>query len=168
MFLIGGKRIKEDELDYMRHLYQYPENTTVKDAIAYLGISKRAYYYRKDKAGITKKHIRGWSDKEIEFIKNTYNTLTTQEQADMLGRTASAFKNKRFEIGEVRYHSKPRLEDVRKLASDGLTRREISKALGISISGVNWYLYHYGIDYVKCDGSHVWRNDMRALFGGNR
>ncbi len=152
----------------MRHLYQYPENTTVKDAIAYLGISKRAYYYRKNKAGITKKHIRGWSDKEIEFIKNTYNTLTTQEQADMLGRTASAVKNKRFEIGAVRHHQKPSLEEVRKLANAGLTRREISKTLGISISAVSWYLYHYGIDFVKCDGSHVWRNDMRRLFGGNR
>ncbi|HEM4412471.1 TPA: hypothetical protein U1Y64_000182 [Streptococcus suis] len=168
MFLIGGKRIKEDELDYIRHLYQYPENSTVKSVTEHLGISRRAYYYRKDKAGITKKHIRGWSDEEIDFIKNTYNTLTTQEQAVMLGRTTSAVKNKRFEIGAVRYHPKPRLEEVKKLASAGMTKREISKTIGISISAVNWYLYHYGIDYVKCDGSYAWRNDMRRLFGGNR
>ena len=152
----------------MRHLYQYPEDSRIKDVIAYLGISRRAYYYRKDKAGITKKHIRGWSDEEIAFIKKTCNTLTTQEQADMLGRTVSAVKNKRFEIGAVRYHSKSRLDAVRKLAREGKTKREISKTIGISIGGVDWYLYHYGIDYVKCDGSYVWRNDMRALFGGNR
>ncbi|MGO0107114.1 hypothetical protein ACTJ5T_08535 [Streptococcus suis] len=168
MFLIGGKRIKEDELDYIRHLYQYPENSTVKSVTGHLGISRRAYYYRREKAGITKKHIRGWSDEEIVFIKKTCNTLTTQEQADMLGRTVSAVKNKRFEIGAVRYHSKPRLEEVRKLASAGLTRREISKALGISTGGVDWYLYQYGIDFVKCDGSHVWRNDMKTLFGENK
>ena len=133
-----------------------------------LGISRRAYYYRKDKAGVTKKHIRGWSDEEIDFIKNTYNTLTTQEQADMLGRTVNAVKNKRFEIGAVRYRQKPSLEEVKKLASAGMNKREISKEIGISLSAVNWYLYHYGIDYVKCDGSYVWRNDMKTLFGGNR
>lgn len=168
MFLIGGKRIKEDELDYIRHLYQYPEDSTIKSVTEHLGISRRAYYYRKDKAGITKKHIRGWSDKEIDFIKRTCNTLTIQEQAGVLGRTVSAVKNKRFEIGTVRYHPKSRLEDVKKLASAGMTKREISKTIGISISGVDWYLYHYGIDYVKCDGSHIWRNDMKTFFGGNR
>ncbi|MFU8753367.1 hypothetical protein [Streptococcus suis] len=86
----------------------------------------------------------------------------------MLGRTASAVKNKRFEIGAVRYHQKPSLEEIKKLASAGMTKCEISKTIGISISAVNWYLYHYGIDYVKCDGSYVWRNDMKTLFGGNR
>lgn len=86
----------------------------------------------------------------------------------MLGRTVSAVKNKRFEIGAVRYRQKPSLEEVKKLARAGMTKREISKTIGISISAVNWYLYHYGIDYVKCDGSYVWRNDMRRLFGGSR
>ncbi|HEL9635163.1 TPA: winged helix-turn-helix transcriptional regulator [Streptococcus suis] len=86
----------------------------------------------------------------------------------MLGRTVSAVKNKRFEIGAVRCRQKPSLEEVKKLARAGMTKREISKTIGISISAVNWYLYHYGIDYVKCDGSYVWRNDMRRLFGGSR
>ncbi|CYY65210.1 hypothetical protein [Streptococcus suis] len=117
----------------MRHLYQYPENSTVQSVTEHLGISRRAYYYRKNKAGITKKHIRGWSDEEIDFIKNTYNTLTTQEQADILGRTVNAVKNKRFEIGAVRCHHKPRLEEVRKLASSGMTKLEISRAIGLSI-----------------------------------
>ncbi|MBF8970175.1 hypothetical protein [Streptococcus sp. NLN76] len=131
----------------------------------HLGVSKRAYYFRRNKAGITKKHVRGWSDKEVDFLKKTVNTLTIKEQADILGRSVSAVKNKRFEVQAVRYNAESRLEQVMELAANQKTKYEIAKILGISVSGVNWYLYQYGIDYKKCDGSHAWRNDMITIFG---
>lgn len=160
-----GKRITEDELDYIRSFNNQPENSKVKDVLEHLGVSKRAYYYRRNKAGIKKKHIRGWSDEEIDFLTKTVNTLTMKEQANILGRSISAIKNKRFEIQAVKYNSKQRLESVLKLASEGKIKYEIAKILGISVSGVNWYLYQYNIEYKKCDGSHAWRNDMQTIFG---
>lgn len=50
----------------------------------------------------------------------------------------------------------------------GMEALDVVKNFIGNLAGEHWYLYHYGIDYAKCDGSHVWRNDMKTLFGGNR
>jgi DNA-binding CsgD family transcriptional regulator len=93
-----------------------------------LGRSQDGILIRLNRLGVHL--VNEWTEEELEILKNMWETHTTNEIAEILGKTDSAIRNKAFNLGLTR-------ERVNPIPEDGLSLAEISEILKISRTTIN-------------------------------
>lgn len=90
-----------------------------------------------------------FTDDEIEFIKNNYQTMSKQEMADVLGKTKKQVKGKcdTLKLKMNKYVSFSKCdEDFITLNYNKMTTKEISDHLGYTVKQINDKAYKMGIN----------------------
>ena len=84
-----------DKVAILKKLYPTTDNATMAKV---LGVSVSALRNAAVRFGVQKK---GWTDKDIAFIKANYSTLTYDQMADKLDKTRWAVINKARELTKI-------------------------------------------------------------------
>lgn len=84
-----------EKVRLLKKLYPTSKNA---DAAKMLGVTVSALRNAAVRFGVSKK---GWTDKDIAFIKANYTTLTYDQMADRLGKTRWAVINKARELTKI-------------------------------------------------------------------
>lgn len=149
--MVNGKLWTEDEDIYLEY-FVYENDKEIKEAAEFLKRSPGAVYTRLDKLrksdSSVNHSLRRWSEKEKEYLKNNYTTLTVKMIAKKLSRTESAIAYqmqvlKLRKIKSIEVYD----EDIRKLASSGYYRRQAARMLNISNSSLTQYSQRNGIEF---------------------
>lgn len=149
-----GKKWSQDEIDYVRSFAEDPDGDTCLTVATYLGrtpASVRMRLHLLRQSGIRTNILTKWTTWEIKFLYKMHGKYSIQEQAEILGKSYSAVAHKRQELNLYvlpKYHSTPKKCDIeiRNLANQGLTRKEIADILGLSFDSCRKYINKNNIE----------------------
>ncbi|MGJ0021941.1 hypothetical protein [Streptococcus dysgalactiae] len=145
------RRWSTEELDYLRTFAEFPDGDTCISVAIYLSRSPsavRAKVHQLRQEGVRTKLLDKWTDWEINALKSMNGIVTAREQAVLLGRSYSSIMHKRGELGLRKKHKvgpADKGKEIRKLAHQGLFRKEIADKLGLNYSSLCKYIKREGI-----------------------
>lgn len=150
-----NKKWSDEELDYLRMFAEDPDEDDCIIVAQYLERTPsavRAQVHNLRQKGVHTKLLNKWTEWEINALKNMNGKVTIQEQAELLGRSYSSISHKRKELGlRTKRSTTPagKGKEIRKLAHQGLYRREIANKLGLNYSSLCKYIRREGIRCIE-------------------
>lgn len=144
--MVKNKKWSDEELDYLRTFSEFPDGDNCIMVAQYLNRTPgaiRTQVHKLRQEGVHTKLLDKWTDWEINALKNMNGKITVKEQAELLGRSYSSVSHKRGELGlrTVRKTTPAsKGKEIRKMAHQGLFRREIADKLGLSYSSLCKYI----------------------------
>lgn len=137
----------QEEDDYLIVAYKDGESS-LEDLSLFLGrtkaaVANRVSYLRQSRQLPSK--MGGWSDEDISFLRRFHGKMTCQEIAEKLGRTERAVWHKVSHLGIGR-QKQIDVEEIKRLALQGLTRHEIANRLGCHYDTIKRLVSKYGIE----------------------
>ncbi|EPT7250646.1 hypothetical protein ACVR7L_000044 [Listeria monocytogenes] len=155
----------EDDLIYLEY-FVYEGDEKLKEAAEFLGrtlgavetMLKRLRKKSKNVCYINKK----WTEKEDNFLRENYQTMSGKAIAIRFGCTYGAVKSRRSFLGLKRKRTKEKDGEIRKLLAEGYYLSQISKELGINLNTLRTHCINNGIAYRPMPKSeaaknHYWR-----------
>ncbi|WP_348922056.1 hypothetical protein [Enterococcus rotai] len=147
-----GRRWVEDDDIYLEY-YVYSGDGNIKQAADFLGRSPAAVVARLTKLRKEDRSVlrlkRKWLQKEDDFLKNNYKTMSNEQLSQRLGRSIPAIVSRKqtLDLRTIRPIAIHR-EKILELIDQGYYRPEIAKELNINeASLVNFLL----INNIHCD-----------------
>ncbi|HEM3611805.1 TPA: hypothetical protein U1D13_001255 [Streptococcus suis] len=140
-----------EEIDYLRTFAEFPDGDNcivVSDYLKRTPGAVRTEIHKLRQEGVHTKLLDKWTEWEINALKNMNGKVTVKEQAELLGRSYSSVAHKR---GELRLRTERKMtpagrgKEIRKLAHQGLFRKEIADKLGLNYSSLCHYIKREGI-----------------------
>lgn len=153
--MVKNKKWSDEELEYLRMFAEDPDEDNCVTVAKYLGrtpAAVRGQIHILRQEGVQTKLLNKWTEWEINALKNMNGKVTVQEQAELLGRSYSSISHKREELGlRTKRSTTPagKGKEIRKLAHQGLYRREIANKLGLNYSSLCKYIRREGIRCVE-------------------
>lgn len=141
------RRWTQEEIDYVRMFAEDPDGDNCITVAMYLGRTAsavRGKVHQLRKEGTQIKLLDKWSDWEINALKRMSGKMTVKEQARLLGRSYHSVCHKRSDLGIPNVPSQYGKE-IRKLAHQGLFRKEIARKLRLNYSSLCHYITREGI-----------------------
>jgi hypothetical protein len=119
-----------EEIEQLRTLWR--QGYTETQIAEIMGLKVRYQIDRQIHLNELKGRSKGWSAEEEEYLRHHYHTLSNEQIAVVLGRTASMLHHKatRLKITAPNYWSPEEIETLRRLWQQGKTCREIGETLG--------------------------------------
>lgn len=155
----------EDDLIYLEY-FVYEGDEKLKEAAKFLGrtldavetMLKRLRKENKNVYYLNKK----WTEKEDDFIRKHYQTMSGTAIAIRLGCTYGAVKNRRIVLGLKQKRTKEKDGEIRKLLAEGYYLSQISRELGINLNTLRTYCITNDIPYKtmsrsEANKNHYWR-----------
>lgn len=155
----------EDDLIYLEY-FVYEGDEKLKEAAKFLGrtlgavetMLKRLRKENKNVYYINKK----WTEKEDDFIRKNYQTMSGPTIAIRLGCTYGAVKNRRSFLGLKQKRTKEKEGEIRKLLAEGYYLSQIARELGINLNTLRTYCITNEIPYKimsqnEANKNHYWR-----------
>ena len=174
MFLIGGKKWTEDELDFLRLAVEDKESN-LQDIAEFLGrtpIAVKIKVYRlmrgTSKGGLIWRH---WSTEEKEKLRQLYPTVPMESLCEIFKRDKTSIICQASRLGVHKNNCIFRNEaEIRKLANQGLTYREIAESIGDTTKNLRDYTYRYGIKvrHEPRSKDHPWIKDREIMDAQNK
>lgn len=166
-----------EEIDYLRTFAEFPDGDNcivVADYLKRTPGAIRAMVHKLRQEGVHTKLLNKWTDWEINALKAMNGKITAKEQAELLGRSYSSVEHKRGELGlRTKRKATPagRGKEIRKLAHQGLFRKEIADKLGLNYSSLCRYIKREGIRCVDDEEGRLlglkeawkWHNQEMSL-----
>lgn len=160
----------EEEIDYLWLAIEDKESN-YEDVAALLGrtvcgVKGKVWKLTNgtNKGGLVR---RPWTPDEIDKLRQLYPILPMEDVCERLGRTKSAIKTQVVRLGIRKHEMIYRDEDeIRYLAEQGLSYREIAERTGGTVKNLRNYAYKHGIKVQpeKRSDNHPWRLDAEKIF----
>lgn len=169
----GRKEWTEDEEVYLEYYLfgdaaeDFERETNYDSASEFLGIPNKKITRKATKMrqkGEDLGYVRKpFSEKEIDFLRKSYDVYPVKYFAEAFGRLESTIVNKANELGLTKRKKIGEYDDeIRVLASKGYHRAKIARVLGLKKSSVVAYINRNKItcEYARKEISQeFWRND---------
>lgn len=85
---------------------------------------------------------KDWTLKEVKFVEDNYETMTTKEIAKELGRSRRSIQNQAVTLGLKKKTGRPICEyalyDGENIIAQG-TKKEIAEQTGLAINTISYY-----------------------------
>ncbi|HFU4217115.1 TPA: hypothetical protein ACGO8M_000491 [Streptococcus suis] len=170
MFLIGGKRYTEDEVDFLWLAIEDKESS-YEDVADFFGRTANGVNYKvqrmtakSGKGGLIGRH---WSVEEKEKLRKLYPILPMESLLEIFKRNRNAITLQASRLGVHKKNCIFRNEaEIRKLANRGLTYREIAERTGGTVHSLRCYASKYGIKvrHEPRNKDHPWIKDTEIMF----
>ena len=100
--------------------------------------------------------IKEWSKSDVEYLIQNYHLLTSEECAEVLGRTRKSIKEKAYKIGLKSSNVKKKYREIefKQLVSSSKSLADLSKKIGKNASGTSYEILRKYIDLYQIDTSH--------------
>lgn len=170
-----GKHWTEDELTYIEY-FVFEKDAKLSDASEFLGrsvnaIKKKLWRLRTEDNNV--KHMnRLWTEKEEEFLKKHYTSLSNKNIAIRLRRSVKSVEFRAAKLGLKKYKKiQDKDFEIRKLISEGYYLSEICKELNIKMQSLIAHCRRENISYKKMPrteradyGNHIWNKLGQASY----
>ena len=173
---IMGRRWTEGDISLLKYCY-YSADMSLNDIAKTLkrsrdGIRNKAYDLRKTED----LHLlrRPLSYMERDFIRENYRKYPVNEIADMLGRSYDSIRSAAVDLGiaKYRYTTLSDIDNIRRLAKEGLYASQIARELKMSTTRIYKAEKKYKIRIRKATGQEktaalrkIINQDWEAIIG---
>ncbi|HFR3675370.1 TPA: hypothetical protein ACHVD8_000725 [Streptococcus suis] len=170
MFLIGGKRYTEDEVDFLWLAIEDKESS-YEDVADFFGRTANGVNYKvqrmtakSGKGGLIGRH---WSVEEKEKLRKLYPILPMKSLLEIFKRSRNAIILQASRLGVHKNNCTFRNQsEIIELANRGLTYREIAERTGGTVHSLRCYASKYGIKvrHEPRSKDHPWIKDTEIMF----